>query len=57
MFELPFILWHNNYVRENNVEFNNERLRREYIKVGKHLIKWFIECNTQDENNDGDSQG
>ena len=56
MFELPYIVRHINYIIENNFGFNNERLKREYIKLRKQLIKWFIECNTQDENNDGDSQ-
>ena len=39
MFELPYILCHINYIIENNFEFNNERLRREYIKLTKQLIK------------------
>ena len=56
MFELPYILKQINYIIENNFELNNEQLRREYIKLGKQLIKWFIECNTQDENNVEDSQ-
>ena len=56
MCELPYILSHFNYIIENIFEFKNELFRREYIKLGRQLIKWFIECNTQDENNDGDSQ-
>ena len=48
-FELLYILGQIIYIIENNFEFNNERFRREYIKLRKQFIKWFIECNTQDE--------
>ena len=56
MFRLPYLLEQINYILENNFEFNNEQLRREFIKLRKQKIKRFIECNTQDENNDEHSQ-
>ena len=50
MFMLPYILWHINYIIENNFKFNNDETKAEYIKLGKQLSNWFIQCNTQDEN-------
>ena len=50
MFELPYALWQINYMIENNFKFNDDEIKAEYIKLRKQLIKWFVECNTQDEN-------
>ena len=49
-FELPYILEQINYIIENNFKFNNDEIKADYIKLRKQLIKWFVECNTQDEN-------
>ena len=49
-FELPYILEQINCLIENNFKFNNDEIKAEYIKLRKQLIKWFVECNTQDEN-------
>ena len=43
MFELPYNLEQIIYIIENNFKFNNDEIKAEYIK-------WFVECNTQDEN-------
>ena len=50
MFELLYILEQINYIIENNFNFSNDEIKAEYIKLRKQLIKWFVECNTQDEN-------
>ena len=50
MFELPYILEQINCIIENNFNFNNDEIKAEYFKLRKQLIKWFVECNTQDEN-------
>ena len=50
MYELLFILWQINYITENNFKFNDDEIKAEYIKLRKQPIKWFVECNTQDEN-------
>ena len=49
MFELPDFLEQIIYILENNFKFNNDEINAEYIKLRKQLIKWFVECNTQDE--------
>ena len=51
---LPCILWHINFIIENNFKFNNEEIKVEYIKLRKQLINWYIQCNTQDENGNDD---
>ena len=50
MFELPYILEQINCIIENSFKFNNNEIKVEYIKLRKQLIKWFVECNTQDKN-------
>ena len=50
MLELPYNLEQINYIIENNFKFNNDEIKAEYIELRKQLIKWFVECNTQDEN-------
>ena len=50
MYELPYILWQIIYIIENNFKFNNDEIKAEYSKLRKQLIKRFVECNTQDEN-------
>ena len=52
MYMLPYILWQINYKIKNNLEFNNEKIKVEYIKLRKQLINWFIQCNTQKDGND-----
>ena len=54
MYMLPYILWQNNYIIENNFKFNNDKIKVEYIKIRKQIINWFIQCNTQDENGNDD---
>ena len=49
MFELPYILEQIIYIIENDFKFNNDEIKAEYIKLRKQLIKWFVECNTQNE--------
>ena len=43
-----------NYKIENNFKFTDIEIKTEYIKLGKELIKWFIQCNTEDENGNDD---
>ena len=43
-----------NYIIENNFKFTDIEIKTEYIKLGKELIKWFIQCNTEDENGNDD---
>ena len=50
MFELPYILEQINYVIEKNFKFNDDEIKAEFDKLKKQPIKWFVECNTQDEN-------
>ena len=50
MFELPYTIWQIIYIKEKNFKFNNNEIKVEYFKLGKQLIKWFVECNTQDKN-------
>ena len=40
----------NYYIIENNFKFFDDEIRAKYIKIRKQLIRWFIQCNTQDEN-------
>ena len=47
---LPFILWHINFIIENNFKFNNDEIKVENINLRKQLINWWIQCNTQDGN-------
>ena len=47
---LRCILWHLNFIIENNFKFNNDGIKVEYIRFRKQLINWYIQCNTQDEN-------
>ena len=54
MFQLPYIMEQINYIMENNFKFNDDEIRAENIKLRKQLIKWFIQCNTQDENGNDD---
>ena len=54
MFELPYIMDQINYIVENNFKFNNDEIKAKYIKLRKQPIKWFIQCNTQDENGKDD---
>ena len=51
---LPCIVWHINFIIENNFKFINEAIKVEYIKLRKQLINWYIQCNTQDENGNDD---
>ena len=53
-YELPYTLWQFNYIIESNFKFNDDEIKAEYIKLRKQLIKWFVECNTQDENGNDD---
>ena len=50
MFELPYILEQINHIIENIFKFINDEIKAEYNKLRKQLIEWFVECNTQDEN-------
>ena len=50
MFELAYIFAQINYRTESNFKLNNDEMKAEYNKSRKQLIKWFVECNTQDEN-------
>ena len=54
MFELPYIIEQINYIIENNFKFTNIEIKTEYIKFRKQLVKWSIQCNTQDENGNDD---
>ena len=47
---LPCILWHIEFIIENNFKFYNDEIKAEYIKLKKQPINWYIQCNTQDEN-------
>ena len=51
---LPCILWHINFIRENNFKFNIDEIKVEYIKLRKQLFNGYIQCNTQDENGNDD---
>ena len=51
---LPYILWQIRYIIENNFKFNNDEVTAGYIKLGKRLFNWFIQCNTQEENGNDD---
>ena len=50
MFELLYIIEQINYIKENNFTFIDDEFRAEYNNLRKQLIKWFFQCNTQDEN-------
>ena len=50
VFELPYIMEQLNYIIENKFKLNNNEIRAEYNKLRKQLIRWFVECNTQDKN-------
>ena len=39
---------------ENKFKFHNDEVKAEYIKLGKQLFNWFIQCNTKDENGNDD---
>ena len=54
MFELPYILEQIDYIIENNFKFNDNEFKKVYIKLRKQPIKWFIQCNIQDENGNED---
>ena len=54
MFELPYILEQFIYIIEKNFKYNDDENKAEYIKVRKQLNKWFVQCNTQDENGNDD---
>ena len=54
MYLLPYILWHINYIIENNFKFNNDEIKAEYIKLRKQLVNWFFQCNTQDDSGNDD---
>ena len=54
MFQLPYIIQQNTFLKEKNFKFNDVEIKAEYIKLRKQLIKWFIQCNTQDENSNDD---
>ena len=51
---LPCILWHINFIIENNFKFNYDEIKVEYIKLRKQLNNWYIQSNTQDENGNDD---
>ena len=51
---LPYILYHINCIIENNFKFINDESKAEYIKLGKQLINWFVQGNTQEENGNDD---
>ena len=51
---LPCFLWHNNFIVENNFNFNIDEVKIEYIKLRKQLINWYNQCNTPDENGNDD---
>ena len=46
---LPCILWHINFIIENNFKFNNDEIKVD-IQLRKQLINWYFQCNTQNEN-------
>ena len=54
MFMLPYLLWHINFIIENNFKFNNDEIETEYVKLRKQLNNWFVQCNTQDEEGNDD---
>ena len=54
MFQLPYILQQINYIIENNFKFNDDEIKADDIQLRNHLINWFIQCNTQDENGNDD---
>ena len=54
MHMLPYILSQINQITENNFELNNDKFTAEYIKLGKQLINWFVQCNNQDANGNDD---
>ena len=51
---LPCILWHNNFIIQNNFKFINDEIKVEFIKLRKKLINWCIQSNTQDESGNDD---
>ena len=52
--QLHYIIEQNNYITENNFKFNNDEIRAEYIKLRKQIIDWFIQCITQNGDDDID---
>ena len=57
MFALLYFIWQINYMIENNFKFNNDEIKVEYIKLKKQPNKWFVQCNTQDDNFFDQEQG
>ena len=55
MLELHYNFPEIKYIIENTFKFADNGIETEYIKLKKkQLIKWFIQCSTQDENGNDD---
>ena len=42
MYVLPNVFWQIKFIIENNVKFNNDEIKAEYIKLRKQLINWYV---------------